>query len=804
MSKMKAARFAVLAAIITFLLLAADAGVCGDEQVPDRSKWVIMIYMAADNNLEGASIINMNQLERVGSSESIKIVVQWDRIPGYDSSNGDWTGTKRFLVSKDHDEEEVGSQELEDLGEIDMGDENSLVDFINWTKQNYPADRYALSLWNHGAGWVLHTCDDTSNTYLTLESLSDALKASGFEGEKKLNLLIFDECLMSLIDVAYEITPYAKVMIASEDVVPYYGIDFSKPLSQLEDNPEMDEKELAKSIVASYQNFYTKEIPNPFVTLAAYDLEKMPEVINATALLSDVLGERIDQVWPQIGTSLSFSEAFFRSGGLAQFKLDSNYYDLFDFADLLGLSKIDAEIIDAVDDLKRSISSAIIAEYHGNAHPFAHGMSVYFPEDEELFRDYRDYYPVFSGFARDSGWDGLLRRYIAAEETDKIPPAIDIDYIGPQPCNLTHPARILGNATGNNIAYMSRIIGKFEGDELVMLNEHQVSRYYMDYTGSRKLPEFVDGRNNIDFTWAPVIDVLTNGEKSVIAPAYPYGMQDYYFTVDGKYQRKNETEPFSSRLKFNYMTGKMESALRVDKILISEFLPQAGDIFVPESINLDENDEIKVVELEGLIFEDCGIWLEPRPLEEGRYMIGLYVEDLSGNSNITLRGIDVAGQPALNPPISPRDILGRWAGYGPYGDTQFVFEFSESKLPMMAEFPLCSIWRWGTLSIRAPGREEKIAQFVYRLRNDDGRTLVTVILLPKGQDAIYMAFLTSLEGDEIQMYDVFESGVYSLKRGDMSSILHERLSGFGTDFTQSTSTRSPENSTNQIASSILN
>ncbi len=800
---MKATQLAELAAIITLLLLAADIGFCSDGQVPERAKWVIMIYMAADNNLEGASVINMNQLERVGSSESIKVVVQWDRISGYDSSNGDWTGTKRFLISKDDDEKRVGSQELEDLGEVDMGDKNSLVDFIKWTRQNYPADRYALSLWNHGGGWVLHTYDDTSHTNLTLESLSDALEASGFEGEKKLDLLIFDECLMGLIDVANEITPYAKVMIASEDLVPYYGIDFSKPLSQLEDNPEMDERELARSIVASYQDFYTNEVPHPFVTLAAYDLEKMPDVINATALLSDVLCKRMDQVWPQIGTSFSFSEAFSRSEGLAQFKLYSNYYDLFDFADLLGLSKIDAEISDALDDLKRSIRSAIIAEYHGSAHPFAYGMAVYFPEDEELFRDYRDYYPVFSRFARDSGWAGLLNRYIAAEETDKIAPAIDIDYIGPQPCNITHPARIIGNATGNNIAYMSRIIGKLEGDELVMLNEHQVSRYYLDYTGSRKLPEFVDGRNNIDFTWAPVIDVLTNGEKSVIAPAYPYDMQDYYFTVDGKYQRKNETEPFSSRLIFNYMTGKMKSALRVDDILISEFLPQAGDIFVPESIALyEENDEIKVVELEGLIFGDCGIWLEPRPLDEGRYMIGLYLKDLSGNANITMRGIDVAGQPALRPPISPRDILGRWAGYGPYGDTQFFFEFSESKLSeskpsMMAEFPLCSIWRWGTLSIKAPGREEKVAQFVYRLRNNDGLTLMTLILLPKGRDSIYMAFLVSLEGDELKMYDVFESGVYSLKRSNMRSVLHEQLSSFETDFGQYV--RTTRNLTSQIS-----
>jgi len=237
-------------------------------------------------------------------------------------------------------------------------------------------------------------------------------------------------------------------------------------------------------------------------------------------------------------------------------------------------------------------------------------------------------------------------------------------------------------------------------------------------------------------------------------------------------------------------------------MLINEFEPKVGDVFRPESIDIDgEMDVMEAIEMEGLTFGDCGIWLEPRPLEEGRYLVGLYVKDLSDNWNLTLRSVDIAGQPALNPPISLRSILGRWAGYGPYGDTQFVFEFSESKLPMMDIFPLCSIWRWGTFSVKAPGKEDKVAQFIYRVRNDDGRTLLTMILLPEDQDAIYMAFLISLEGDQLEMQDIFESGLYSLKRGHKNGLLDERRSAFGTDFSQST--RSPENLTNQTTSSTV-
>jgi hypothetical protein len=40
-----------------------------------------------------------------------------------------------------------------DLGEADMADGSTLVDFVTWTVQNYPADRYMLIMSDHGMGW---------------------------------------------------------------------------------------------------------------------------------------------------------------------------------------------------------------------------------------------------------------------------------------------------------------------------------------------------------------------------------------------------------------------------------------------------------------------------------------------------------------------------------------------------------------------------------------------------------------------------------------------------------------------------
>ena len=760
--------------IAMLLLLSADGTEAAKPvQDPKNADWVIMIYMDADNNLEDASIFAINQLERVGSTEDVKIIAQWDRNPNYDSSNGNWADTKRFMILKDYDNNVINSQEIEDLGEVDMGSMNSLMEFINWTKERYPAEKYALIMWNHGGGWTLGAFDETSNTSLAIHSLSNALKEAGFHGERKLDLLVFDECLMGLMDIAYSMIPYAKVMVASEDVVPGLGIDYVGPLSQLIENPSMDERQLSQAILLSYEDYYRKVAQKPYVTMAAYDLEKMPTLINATINLSTVLMRNMNETWPKIGLSLSYSEAFTRSEGLSKFKQQFNYYDLIDFADLLKLGNSDIEIEKSVKDLEAAKENALIAEYHGDMHPYAHGLTIYFPEDETL---YSTDYPNASDFASETNWNQFLLSYIDAEGTINIEPIIEIDSISPQPSNMSNPARILGNVTANNIAYLSRSIGKADSNGFAILNEHELYRYYINDIANRRLPEFIDGRNNIDFTWAPIIDVLTNGQESVIAPARPSRQQEYYFTIEGKYKSRNEAEPFPVVLFFDYRTGKMLSAVKLGETLINEFEPKAGDIFTPGSMYYDKKkEELKFIDLAKITVGECGIWIEPRLLTKGNYSIGLYVEDLSGNSNWAWKTVNISGQPISLRTISVQDISGTWVGYGPYEETEFTFEFSIDELSeddkeqlrsiFNLGFPNCNIWRWGNTTINTMGKEEKVALSAYRLWNLDGLTLLTIILFPQGESGpIPMTFLADIQGNKLHLRDIYQSGDYSLSR----------------------------------------
>ena len=113
--------------------------------------WTFMVYLDGDNNLESTGIDDFLEMASIGSNSAINIVVQFDRIDGCDTSYGDWTTTKRFHITSGMTP--TADNALEDLGELNHGDPQTLIDFIDWAKTNYPAEKYALILWNHGGGW---------------------------------------------------------------------------------------------------------------------------------------------------------------------------------------------------------------------------------------------------------------------------------------------------------------------------------------------------------------------------------------------------------------------------------------------------------------------------------------------------------------------------------------------------------------------------------------------------------------------------------------------------------------------------
>jgi clostripain len=262
-----------------------------------------MVYLDADNNLESAGINDINEMEMVGSTTDVNIVVQVDRIPysvlaanneGYadDISNGNWTTTRRYYITQDFDSVQINSQLKSDLGELNTGDPQTLADFANWAVTNYPAKKYLLVIWNHGGGFrSLNLAkdiawDDTSGgDKITMPELEYALSTINTQMGKKIDIVGMDACFMAMTEVAYQIKDYADILIASEESEPGDGWPYDTILGELVGNPLISSEQLAVDIVDKYIFSY----PYGNVTQSAIDNWRSILLINIFFLILMVM-----------------------------------------------------------------------------------------------------------------------------------------------------------------------------------------------------------------------------------------------------------------------------------------------------------------------------------------------------------------------------------------------------------------------------------------------------------------------------------------------------------------------------------
>jgi hypothetical protein len=437
-----------MAACGIFDELNADEAGYYDEETSDSARpltastasgetWLVLLYQNADDEiLEQDIFMDLNEAELVGSSDAVTIVSQMDRYADGFDGDGDWHSTKRFLVQQDDDLTRLGSEELDDLGEIDMGDWESLVAFSTWAIETYPADKVALILSDHGAGWLGGWNDDDpyEGSSFSLKNIDEALGAIlAQSGIEMFEFVGFDACLMGQLEVYSTIAPYARYAVASEETEPALGWAYAEFLQTIVDQPTLGGRELAMRIVESYvsedaqivdedarrifvrENFGSDDYYSAAevaaemsvdITLAAVDLSQMRALNERVNQLALVLQEGSQKDIARARVYAQSFETVFDEGEQAP------YIDLGHFASLLMEETDDAAIYEAAQSLLAGIDAAVIAERHGEQRPGATGFSIYFPNSrlfEETSGDRQITYTDYANrFAAASLWDDYL------------------------------------------------------------------------------------------------------------------------------------------------------------------------------------------------------------------------------------------------------------------------------------------------------------------------------------------------------------------------------------------------------------
>lgn len=558
--------------------------------------WTILLYQDADDKvLEQDIFIDFNEAERVGSTDRVRIVAQMDRYQGGFNGDGNWTDTRRFLLQQDDDLNTIGSP-FQSIGEADMSDPQTLVDFVTWGIQEFPADKYVLIMSDHGMGWPGGWTDPEPRTAvrsniplaralgdaLYLQDIDAALQAIRDQtGIDAFELVGMDACLMGHMEVFTMMAPHSRYAVASQEVEPAVGWAYTAFLSQLAQNPDVTGRELGQWIVDTYivgdQRVLDPAARQAFVggrgataeqvasqlaqgvTLAAVDLNQIPaslDGLNRFALYLRGMDQRV------VAKARTHAQSFTSIFGQ---QVPASYIDLAHFAALLVRESGDQQLRAVVEDMFGSFQNAVVAETSGRQKPGATGLSIYFP-NSQLYSSAaagpQSYIPMAERFASVSLWDDYLTYHYTGrsfqdnagslsipDRTETIV-APGLGAIGLSPLGVSADTVTGGtgetilmsaDVDGENIGYIYLFAGFYDR---AANSVNVIDMDYIDSGDTREIdgifyPDWGEGAFTLEFEWEPIVFAINDGQSQVVALLQPqtYGQapEDAIYAVDGIY-----------------------------------------------------------------------------------------------------------------------------------------------------------------------------------------------------------------------------------------------------------------------------
>lgn len=305
--------------------------------------------------------------------DNVTFVVQAGGAPAWRDDQVNPNRTRRFVKEGDQ------LVEVYDAPITNMGESETLTDFLKFCKENYPADHTMVILTDHGGamtgfGWDYIFGEDN----LTIRELTQAFDdAYGLdENDPPIDLVYFNACLMSNTDVINAMRGVTKYMIAGEEVglavYKYYGM----LCESLCENPLMNAQQLGKALIDCYVEEITEyggKVGEPQTTgMGLLDMKKAPLVYDAYAgfarkVLEDVTEE------PEILAELSRAVS-----GSISFAVNS--YQVYNVTDLgLWIERMADRYPEDSKNINALIDDAVLYSRNDGYLLDARGISVYFP-----------------------------------------------------------------------------------------------------------------------------------------------------------------------------------------------------------------------------------------------------------------------------------------------------------------------------------------------------------------------------------------------------------------------------------------
>lgn len=570
------------------------------ESLDDDTVVTVMLYMCG-SDLEselGSATRDLEEILDARLSDQVNVVIETGGALKWQNDMVSADTNQRFLVQ---DGELVLLDQA--LGLKDMADPNTLSDFISYSAKRFPADRYALILWDHGGGALDGFAVDENFDRIPMKiyELSKALD----DGGVFFDFIGFDACLMSTIEVGLVLDDYADYMIASEETEPAGGWYYTDWLTKLSRDPSIDTLSLAKKIVDDYVNRSGVESNGMAAMLAVSDLSKIESVYKAFCLLLDEASfELMNQNFELISKGRSESKSFGNT--------NIDHVDLADLAKEINLEQSDV-LVDTINDCVKYKASS-------NASDDVGGLSVYFPYSELRYFD--EMMDVYQELDMDEGYTSFMELFV----------------------------RIM--LDGGYVDYEWEVFDKGEyyalilsDEDWALVSEIECQVYYDDgegylELGSDNLYEFDEDGDlmiSFDHTWVAIngqiVPFYALGEESSednwmsygYVPAFVNGHEvDLILIWD-------DENPMGVVAGYRY--GYEESA-----ILLRGLVPiKEGDVleFVVDFYSYDGDYEDSYYLDEALVVDEAGLFVSYEEIGEGDCLVYYSITDLYQNNYLT-------------------------------------------------------------------------------------------------------------------------------------------------------------------------
>ena len=383
---------------------------------PELKDWTVLVYSVSDNNLYRYMQSDLDEAERVGSTNEMNLLAETSHQP----KGGNVVRMKLEADSTPG----LKSPVLQDLGRShDMAKSSSLADSIVWAMKEFPSKNFMLICSDHGAGWKGAHHSESTDSWMNLNDLEDGLRTAQEQTGKRIDVLGFDECLMASTEVAHQLTPYANYLVASEETEGGAGWQYDQALggakttnsnsrvlsgkvldyaaAALRSREPLTPESMAKGIVQMAEG-HQRDLG----TMSAINLDKMPAV---TAAVDNFAGAVLEGKY----TKADFAPVAQKAQKFADFA------DMSHFVDLAG-QKFGGKVKEAADGIQAALADALVANQHSASYPNARGLNIEIDrqanmmnipnmEGEDLNRLSFDKYGN-TKFAKDPRWDEMLQK----------------------------------------------------------------------------------------------------------------------------------------------------------------------------------------------------------------------------------------------------------------------------------------------------------------------------------------------------------------------------------------------------------